>query len=33
MFVIGRQRLTGLQDRETRQAVIEEELAHGDLGI
>jgi len=27
MFVIGRQRLTGLQDRQTLEAVIEEELA------
>ena len=33
MFVIGRQVLTGLQDRETLEAVIEEELAHGDVGI
>ena len=33
MFVIGQQRLTGLQDRATLEAVIEEELANGDLVI
>jgi predicted DsbA family dithiol-disulfide isomerase len=33
MFVIGGQVLTGLQDRETLEAVIEEELADGHLGI
>jgi predicted DsbA family dithiol-disulfide isomerase len=33
MFVIGRQVLTGLQDRETLEAVIDKELAHGDVGI
>ena len=33
MFVIGNQVLTGLQDRETLEAVIEEELADGHLGI
>jgi hypothetical protein len=29
MFVIGSQALTGLQDRETLEAVIEEELKNG----
>ena len=33
MFVIGSEVLTGLQDRETLEAVIEEELADGHLGI
>ena len=33
MFVIGNQVLTGLQDRETLEAVIEEELADGHRGI
>src|SRR5438093_1288031 len=33
MFVIGSQALTGLQDRETLEAVIEEELADGHLGL
>jgi predicted DsbA family dithiol-disulfide isomerase len=33
MFLIGSRVLTGLQDRETLEAVIEEELADGHLGI
>lgn len=33
LFVIGQRRLTGLQDQETLEAAIAEELAHGDLGI
>jgi len=33
MFVIGSQVLTGLQNRESLEAVIEEELADGHLGI
>ena len=33
MFVIGSEVLTGLQDRETLEAVIEEKLADGHLGI
>ena len=33
MFVIGDRVLTGLQDRETLEAVIEEGLADGHLGI
>jgi hypothetical protein len=32
MFVIGGRRLTGLQDRETLAAVIDEELAAGENG-
>jgi hypothetical protein len=32
MFVIGEQVLTGLQDKETLEAVIEEELAAGQRG-
>lgn len=33
MYVIGRRRLTGSQDWETLETVIEEERAHGDLGV
>jgi hypothetical protein len=32
MFVIGQRRLTGLQDQETLEAVIEEELARSGGG-